>query len=285
MFRVDERILAASVVGLFVLGAGLGFLVGGVFGGTEGGDADQTPTAVPTDVPTATATAMAAGTTTPSPTAAPTGTPTSTTIPPPTATATPTTVPTPTAISPTPVAPTVQATRTPMLLRRFDFEEIEMGLRDRLNQWRIDQDLEPFGVEDGRLVADLNEMAKSHSVAMADADKLAYTIDGRTSADRYREYDLYYNCVFDDDDSDYTVTPPDNDLEILAKTYAGITYDTANGTDFNGNETEVAEDIFQFWMDNAVTRDKLSERNVSRIGIGMETTGDNEVFVTGNLCG
>jgi hypothetical protein len=34
-----------------------------------------------------------------------------------------------------------------------------------------------------------------------------------------------------------------------------------------------------------VFRNRLSYANATRIGIGVETTEDNEVYVTGNLCG
>lgn len=172
-----------------------------------------------------------------------------------------------------------------MLIRRFDTDEIEYELRGLLNEWREEQGLEPFGVANGTLVAELNAMATSHSVVMANASRLAHTIDGRSSADRYRAHDLYLNCVFDADHNAYVVTPSNNDLEVLAKTYAGTTYETANGTDYNANETAVAEDLFEFLVANDLHRDKLAERNASRIGIGIEITRNNEVFLTGNLCG
>jgi uncharacterized protein YkwD len=291
MLRVDGRVLAASVVGVFVVGAILGLFIGGVGAGTQATDADPTATPVPdepaADTPAATAGVTQAGSTV----TAATGTPTRTAPPAPTSTATPTMAPTPTltptptAALSTPVTPSEMATRTPMLVRRFDTGEIEYELRGMLNEWREEQGLEPFRVDNGTQVAELNAMAKSHSVAMADADRLAYKLDGRTSADRYRANELYLNCVFNADHNAYVVTPSENDLEVMAKSYAGTTYRTANGTDYNPNETAVAEDVFDFWMANDIHRDKLAERNASRIGIGIETTNDNEVFVTGNLCG
>lgn len=296
MLRVDERVLAAAVVGVFVVGAVLGLLVGGLGGGTLAGEGDPTATPGSTDVPettvpggTTTGSATVEPTETPKPTDSPVSTSTLTPTVGSTATPTPTLAPTPTetpTVAPTTVAtPTETPTRTRILVRRFDLEEVERELRQMLKDWRERQDLEPFGVEDGRLVRDLNAMAESHSVAMADVDELAHEIDGVSSADRYHEYDLYWNCVFDDDDSDYTVTPDDNSLEILASTYAGVAYETTDGTDYNANETAVAEDVFEFWMTNDIARQKLAEQNASRIGIGIEVTEKNKVFVTGNICG
>jgi len=290
MLRIDGRLLVASVVGVFLVGAVLGFLLGGTGAGTQAADADPTVTPVPAESAADTpATAAPGGAPTESTTVAPTNTPIRGESPAPTATATltPTMVPTPTptVAASTPVRPGETPSRTPMLIRRFDSEEIEYELRGLLNEWREKQGLEPFRVANGTLVAELNAMATSHSVEMANASKLAYTIDGRSSADRYRAHDLYLNCVFDADHNAYVVTPSNNDLEVLAKTYAGTTYETANGTDYNANETAVAEDLFEFLMANDLHRDKLAERNASRIGIGIEITRNNEVFLTGNLCG
>jgi len=173
-----------------------------------------------------------------------------------------------------------------MLVRRFEVAEIESEIRRLVDEWREEQGLSPFALPEGRLVGDLNAMARSHSVAMADAGEVTHTIDNRTSADRYHEFDLYWNCRFKRDNHDYTVTPDRNRLEVLAQTYVGRTYTTENGrVDYNEDETAVARDVVETWTSNPTFRDRLSYRNVTRIGVGVETTGDNEVYVTGNLCG
>ena len=281
MLRVDGRVLAAAVAVVFLVGAGVGFAVAGTVGdGTAEGSVSGA------DTPTVTATA------TPLPaTATPTGTPTlagtATATPAPTASPTPTGVPTPTpapTASPTPATPT--PTRTQMLIRRFDPAEIESEIRRLVNEWRAEQELPAFSLADGSLVADLNRMARNHSVAMADAGQTVHTIDNRTSADRYRANDLYWNCRFKRVDNEYVVTPDDNGLEVLGRTYAGRSYvDTSGETDYNANETAVAADIVEAWTSRRPFRDRLAYRNASRIGIGVETTEDNEVYVTGNICG
>jgi multidrug efflux pump subunit AcrB len=43
--------------------------------------------------------------------------------------------------------------------------------------------------------------------------------------------------------------------------------------------------VFESWVQTEPFRQRLSYANATRIGIGVETTADNEVYVTGNLCG
>ena len=282
MQRIDGRVLATAVVGLFLVGGALGFVVAGAgvgplapaSGSTQMETPDSStavPTATPTDVP-ATATVATA-----SPTATATAVPT----------ATPTQVPTPTPTVESTATPGSRATqtRTPMLIRRFDTDAIEAELRRLLDDWREQRGLRPFGNVDGNLVADLNEMATDHSVAMADEGETIHTIDNRSSADRYREHGLYWTCRFQQHNKTNIITADDNQLEVLAKTYAGTTYQSgAESTDYNANETAVAEDIFEKWTTREPFRQRLSYRNATRIGIGIETTRKNEVYVTGNLC-
>lgn len=303
MLRIDGRILAATVVGLFCVGGVLGIVAAGsgvALPGT-GGDADPAPgdggpgagpTPTPTvagatsSPPTGTSSATRTGVRTGSRVSTRTATSPATRTP--TAVPTSTTVPTPTAVPPGTTRPAETATppRTPMLIRRFDVEEIEAELRRLLDEWREERGRQPFVQAEGNLVADLDGMARNHSVAMANRGATVHEIDDRSSADRYRAHDLYWNCWFKSDSGTYFLTPDDNGLEVLGKTYAGRTYrDGVESTDYNANETAVARDVFDGWMDARPYRDRLAYRNASRIGIGIETTRDNEVYVTGNLCG
>jgi len=287
MLRIDGRVLAASVLGVFLVGAVLGFVVGGG-SGQPGGPATPTdatpgdgaaPTPTPSPVPTATLTATPTSTVTPSPmpTLTPTATPTATptTVPTPTATATPTVTPEPT---PTP-------TRTPMLIRRFDTAEIERHLRRLIDDWRTERGLDPFTQPDGTVVRKLDRMATAHSVEMADVGETVHRIDNRSSAGRYRDYELFETCQFKKRGAQYIVTPTRNRLEVLGKTYAGTSYRGPDGTRYNEDESAVARAIFDNWRTTSVFRERLSYANATRIGIGVETTRDNEVYVTGNLCG
>ncbi len=172
-----------------------------------------------------------------------------------------------------------------MLIRRFDTEEIERHLRRNVDEWRAEQGLRPFGHPDGSVVGKLDRMATSHSVDMADLGETIHRIDNRSSAQRYRDAELFETCKFKKDGAQYIVTPTRNRLEVLGKTYAGQAYETSNGTRYNGDEAAVADAIFESWTDARPFRERLSYANASRIGIGVETTEDNEVYVTGTLCG
>ncbi|MFC7195923.1 CAP domain-containing protein [Halosimplex aquaticum] len=96
---------------------------------------------------------------------------------------------------------------------------------------------------------------------------------------------LFETCKFKKSGAQYVVTPTRNRLEVLGKTYAGRAYETANGTRYNGDERAVAAAVFESWVETGPYRDRLSYANATRIGIGIETTEDNEVYVTGDLCG
>jgi len=303
MLRVDGRVLAGSVALVFLVGAGIGFGIAGNVGGLSGdaGPTSQpgTPTpqpgsaGTPVITPTVTVVSTASGTSTA--VAGGAGTPTQTG----TVTAAPTTatgVPTPTGTPESTVSPTATptATRTPMLVRRFEVAKIESNVRRLVNEWREERGLSEFALPEGRLVVDLNAMARSHSVAMANAGEITHTIDNSSSADRYHEFDLYWNCRFKRANHAYIVSPDRNRLEVLAHTYAGRAYATGNGTDtetgngeidYNANETAVARDIVETWTSDPDFRERLSYPNATRLGIGIETTRDNEVYVTGNLCG
>lgn len=278
MLRIDGRVLAASVIGVFIVGALVGFAVGGG-SGQPGGPATPTdaapddeaaPTPVPSPVPTATLSPTATATT--AGTAA--------------ATLTPTRTATPTAARPTvSPEPTPTPTRTPMLIRRFDTERIEGHLRGLINDWRERRGLDPFTHRSGTVVRKVDRMAAAHSVDMADVGETVHRIDNRSSAGRYRAAELFETCQFKKRGDQYIVTPTRNRLEVLGKTYAGTTYRGPDGTRYNENESMVAQAVFENWRTNRVFRERLAYANATRIGIGIETTEKNEVYVTGNLCG
>jgi len=284
MLRVDGRLLAAAVAIVFFAGAGIGFGVGGSVGGVSADDPGSgTPTPEPAPSPASTAVPTTATVDSSTPTVTGTRTATLTRVPTASPTVSPTAVPTPAGTATS--SPDAEATRTPMLIRRFDVAVIESEIRRLVNEWREERGLPAITRADTKLVGDLNAMARSHSVAMADAGKTIHTIDSRSSLDRYREYDLALTCRFKRVNHQYIVTPQHGELEVLAKTYAGRTYTGVDGPDYNANETAVARDVVDAWTTREPFRQRLSYRNATRLGVGIETTRDNEVYVTGNLCG
>jgi hypothetical protein len=172
-----------------------------------------------------------------------------------------------------------------MLVRRFNVSEIRSELRAMLSDWREERGLPRFGDGSSQLTAQLDAMARNHSVNMADVGKTIHVIYNTSSTGRYRANDLYWNCGFERKGSDAFVRPDENAMEVLGLTYAGRTYEqVGGGTDYNANETAVARDIFEQWTNNSVYRPRLSYHNATRIGIGIEITRNHEVYATGNVC-
>jgi len=312
MLRTDGRVLIVAVAALFFVGSGLGFVVGGGLDGTNAADSGPgTPTTgSPAAGPTATGdengngngngnggdtspapnsttasetTSTLSTTSTPSPSTTPTPTPTPSPTPVPTPTPTSTMIPTPTpTVTPTPT-PTARPTRTPKLIRRFDEREIRAELVKRLNDWRAQRDLPPY-LDNQTMSKKLHWMAKNHSIDMADFGEVTFYIDNKSSADRYRQHGLFYGCSFQTEDKREYVTPRYNQLELIGMTYAGKTYQEDGETRYNADESQIAQAIFEDWISRLPFRQKLSHVNTNRIGIGVELTQKNAVYVTADLC-
>ncbi|WP_415382016.1 hypothetical protein [Halosimplex sp. TS25] len=269
-------VLVGGVAGAMLLGGGGG---GGDDTGADGSDGSGDTdggggsAATPTQAPaTGTTGTDANGTATPAGTAFPTLTPTSV----PTPTGTPTVAPTPTDVP----------TRTAKLPRRFSEEKIETELRRMLNDWRERKGLQPFTNANGSLVTQIDRMATNHSVAMSEKDELVHESHGLTVGQRYEAFDLAERCKFKKQDAQYIVHPKNDayQFEVLHRTYAGRNYQDGGETVYHENETAVARDIFEEWTSNYVHKEVLNYPEINRIGIGIELTEDNEVWVTGNIC-
>jgi hypothetical protein len=254
---------ALAVLGVIVLvSMGVGVLIGmqlGASGGIadDGGDDDGAsdgPTPIPTDTATGT----------PIPTATPTAT----------------------AIPPTEQATTTTenlAARTTVPSRRFDRRDVEAEVRALINERRRSNGLEELTIS-GNTVDRLTTMARRHSDEMADAGRLAHTVDGNTSESRYQDAGLYDTCRFTDADGGYVISADDNSLESLGQTVAGRPYQDEGETWFNENETEVARALVDNWFDNPVYRDRLDYENARYVGVGVEITQDGTVYATANVC-
>ncbi|WP_135365173.1 CAP domain-containing protein [Halosimplex halophilum] len=225
-------------------------------------------TDLPTLAPTTTGTA-AAGTGTATAAATPTATPT----PYPTLTPTPTPTPTPTA---TPALTDIPA-------EAFDEREIERLVGEYINERRAAAGLDPLDNE-GKGVDRLTEMARGHSVRMADIGETIHRIDGVTSVERYREHELYDRCKWSSPDGTTLRTADGNALEAVGRTVAGEPYYDNGTREFNGNETAVARAVVDAWWKTDTYRPRLTYPNADEVGVGVEITRRNDVFVTANVC-
>jgi hypothetical protein len=258
MNRAAVIVLGGVVlVGVLVIGGGAAFVLGGGDGGTGGTPTavDETPLPV-TPTPTATPTA--------SPTAAPTQTATAT------VTASPTTAP-PTAVP----------------LSAFSERRIEVLVVRALNDWRASEGLEPLE-GNGTTAERLREMAREHSVAMADEGEVTHVIDGTASVDRYESHDLDRLCTWKAAGRNATIDPgnngyieTDNAFEAVGRSYAGREYDDGQ---FNGDERAVARTIVEQWQSDLYFPRRMLLPTATHVGVGAEITQSGEVYVTADVC-
>jgi len=118
-------------------------------------------------------------------------------------------------------------------------------------------------------------------------------INGTTSADRYRDAELYTTCQWQRYTREGFVKPDnngfevsENGIEVVGGTVAARSYDTGNGTRYNEDERAVARDLVDTWMDTSYPRypDRLMMPNATRVGVGVEVTQYGEVYATADLC-
>ena len=259
-------VLVGGIAGAMLLGGGDSDGGGNAGDGSDdsGGGSAATPTSEPTPNGNG---AETNGTATPAETAFPTLTPTDDSTP----TVTPTATPVP--------------TRTAKLPRRFSEREIELELRQLINDWREEQGLDPYTNANGSLVTEINAMSLNHSVAIAETGELADESKNLTVSERYKAFELYETCKFKEADRQNIVTPDRYRFQVVDKTYAGRNFEEDGETVYLENETQIARNIFETWTGNFYSSDVLSWENSNRLGIGIEITQTNEVWVTGNICG
>jgi hypothetical protein len=118
---------------------------------------------------------------------------------------------------------------------------------------------------------------------MADAGVVRNYLNGNSSADRYRAFNLFQTCSFPNEEDTFIVDATGNRLEVIGSTVAGRAYDR-DDPKFNENESQVAEALVTEWWDDPTKRERLSWVNAERIGSGVEVTQDGSVYATVNLC-
>jgi hypothetical protein len=131
-------------------------------------------------------------------------------------------------------------------------------------------------------------MARNHSAAMAAEGEVVHKIDGNNTVARYKDNDLYEVCQWPTDEQ--AIRRPGypgskNNFEVIAgDIYAGQSYQQDGETRFNGNESEVADAIVDYWLSRSTYNQRLSYDNARRLGVGVNITESGEVYATGNLC-
>ncbi|WP_324757618.1 CAP domain-containing protein [Haloarcula sp. GH36] len=241
---------AAFVVGIIVLLAavGIGVLIGMQIGGASGSGV------------------VSPGEETPAPTSEPTESPTAM---PSTATGTPT--------------PTMTAQYTTVPTRSFNEQNITDHVLQYINAERQAAGLDNLSAS-GATSEQLRQMAGSHSEAMAREGRVVHTIDGQSSADRYRNNNLYGRCEMRSDGGGYIESADNNRFEAIGKTVAGQPYTDKGQRRFHGNDTQVARALVEDWNNSDIYRDRLTLENANRVGIGVQVTNTGNVYATVNVC-
>lgn len=242
---VNKALLSLGAVVLFAV-FGTGVLVGMQVGGLGGGGpAEATPETGPQ------------ATDTPGGTPAPTATPGST--------------PTPSGES--------NDERESIPPREFNERNISDAIVTNINDAREAEGLEPLSTT-GNTAETVRTMASSHSDAMAAAGLARHTVDGVSSADRYRQYDLYDTCQFQV--ASYIEDADNNALEVVGRTYAGQEYPDSGTRRFNANDTAVANALTDEWFSTQSQR--LLYANADHVGVGVTLTRTGTVYATANVC-
>ncbi|MFB6073670.1 MAG: CAP domain-containing protein [Haloarculaceae archaeon] len=260
--------VVVGIVGLIVLTA---MLVGALVGTQLGGTGSAGPATNATATPTATAapTATATGT----PTAPGTGGQTATSTPTATATATST--------------PTANGSPTPTPERRidpgaFDAATIEDRIEAGINDRREARGLDPLQTE-GATASHLRRMARNHSATMAETGEVTNDAGGNSSAQRFRQNDLFQTCKFATGSG--VIKPAHDNFETVGRTIAGRPYQEDDRRRFNANETAVAGAVVGNWFGSDFFRPRLTYENAGRLGVGVVVTDDGEVYATAEVCG
>lgn len=172
--------------------------------------------------------------------------------------------------------------RTPILPRRFESAAVAENVTRLINEERENGSVEPLSTEDE--IADrLNEMAASHSRDMADVGYEGHNVSGSDISQRYRENDLFDTCKYSDGSNVYN---PDNTdrFEVVGSGSIGeYRYVDGNET-FVENESQAASVVVEEWLADEDAREYLTVDGFGRVGVGVEITQNNGVYVTVNLC-
>ncbi|MDS0281524.1 CAP domain-containing protein [Haloarcula onubensis] len=165
--------------------------------------------------------------------------------------------------------------------REFNERNVSAAIVADVNDAREAEGLEPLSTT-GTTTENLRAMAAGHSDAMAEAGLVRHTIDGVTSADRYRQYDLYSTCQFQVES--YIEDAENDALEAVGRTYAGQEYPDDGTQRFNANDTAVAAALTDDWLSTGLFRERLFYGNADRIGVGVTVTSTGAVYATANVC-
>jgi uncharacterized protein YkwD len=176
---------------------------------------------------------------------------------------------------------------TPIDADQFNRNQIERKIAKGLNEDRESVGRPAFIYTDST-ATELRSMARDHSKQMADFATVSHTVDNTSTADRYVENDLAGRCSFGNEDIGWVYNAAEdrnNEIfEVLGQTQAGQPYQYNGSTQFNANESAVADAIVREILDDEDMQESIRRKGPEHIGIGVEITQNGRVYVTGNIC-
>ncbi|WP_254537947.1 CAP domain-containing protein [Halomarina litorea] len=187
--------------------------------------------------------------------------------PTPAPTATPTPEPTPSTPTPTPEA---TPTPTPEPFEKSSVNEaaVEGHVLSIVN----DHVRARAGREPLRRESTLDEMARFHSVNMAEQGYPSHAAAGYSTTERYKEFDRYNHCRI----AGSAGVRDGEEIELVGR----LTLESGEVP----SEREIADQVVAKWQGEADEKTKLLYRNADRAGIGVNVTADARVYVTIDLC-
>ena len=161
----------------------------------------------------------------------------------------------------------------------LDAEELERQVHARVNEERRDRGLLPLAWNDT-----LATMAQAHSENMAREDFFAHVDPaGNAPTDRARQHD--FSCS-----EAYSGSPRTGLGENLYNTYQYRSYKTSyedgrQQRTYNWKtQAQLVREIVDGWLESPRHRQNLLSPRFEAEGIGIHITGDEQLFVTQDLC-
>lgn len=159
---------------------------------------------------------------------------------------------------------------------------LEKIIKNRINRVRRDRNLTVLNTE-GYPSTKLSAMASDHSQKMAREEMVSSSINGNSSADRYRRAGLFDTCKFPSNDRKSTIDPQLGRLELVANPVSTENFEnTYEG--YKGTPYGVAADTVDHWLNSREGRNKLTYQNARRLGVGVTITEEGSVYVDATLC-
>jgi hypothetical protein len=179
------------------------------------------------------------------------------------------------------------AAYTPIDADQFNREKIERKIAKGLSDEREKVGRPPF-IYDDTTGRQLRAMARDHSDKMAKFNTVGYIVDNQSTADRYVATDLANRCSFGHEDIGWVYNAAEdrnNEIfDVFARTKAGQPYQYNGSTQFNKNETAVAEAVVRKIMDDPKMNESIRRKGPEHIGVGVRITPNGRVYASGNIC-